>query len=542
MPRIVVLDSIAPEGLQLLQDAEDMQHEVQVGLSGKALQEALANADGAICRSGVRIDAAALEGNRQLKAIVRAGVGTDNIDKQAATRQGVVVMNTPAGNTFSTAEHTFALILALSRNVAPAYQSLCDAQWNRKQYMGTQLAGKTLGIIGLGKIGQEVAKRAQAFQMRVVGYDPFLSNEQAKRLGLELVASVHDMLPELDFLTVHTPLTSETRSLISTDEIERLKPGARLVNCARGGIYDEEALVKGIQSGKLAGVALDVFEEEPCTQHPLFNLPGVLCTPHLGASTDEAQTQVSMEAVELLLNFFRTGEIRHAVNVASIEPSTLLALRGYLDLAFRLGMFLSQWHVGQANTCRLEYRGEVTQEDTHLLTASFCAGLLERALSEDINIINAEMLIQERGIQLVEETHREMGAFSSSITAELSGDSGSHLAAATLFGNNMPRLIRLGTYRLETYLDGNMLLFTHDDVPGIIGTLGSILGQHQVNIAQMTVGRAGDQPGGTAIGALNLDTNPPEPALQELADHPSIRSVQIIELPAAGETPPWLPS
>ena len=292
MPRIVVLDPIAPAGLQLLDAAEDIEYDVQIGLSGPALQQALANADGAICRSGVTIDADSLQDNRSLRAIVRAGVGTDNIDKQAATRQGVVVMNTPTGNTYSTAEHTFALILALSRNVVPAYQSLCAGKWDRKEHIGTQLADKTLGIIGLGKVGQEVAKRAQAFQMRVVGYDPFLSSEQATRLGLELVTQINEMLPEIDYLTVHTPLTPETRALIGADEIELLKPGVRLINCARGGIYDEAALVTGLQSGKLAGVALDVYEEEPCTNSPLFNLPGVLCTPHLGASTDEAQIQI----------------------------------------------------------------------------------------------------------------------------------------------------------------------------------------------------------------------------------------------------------
>ena len=541
MARIVVLDSIAPEGLSLLEQADDMQYDVLTGLTGTALQQALSEADGAICRSGVQIDADALAGNRRLKALVRAGVGTDNIDKQAATRQGVVVMNTPTGNTYSTAEHTFALILAISRNVAPAYQSLCAGEWNRQQYTGTQLADKTLGIIGLGKIGQEVAKRAQAFQMRVVGYDPFLSSEQATRLGLELVTQVDEMLPQVDFLTVHTPLTTETEALIGKREINLLKPGARLINCARGGIYEENALLEGLQNGKLAGVALDVFEEEPCTDNPLYNLPGVLCTPHLGASTDEAQTQVSVEAVQLLLSFFRTGEIRHAVNVAAIEPATLAALRGYLDLSFRLGVFLSQWHPGSANACRLEYRGEVTQEDVHLLTASFCAGLLDQALSEDVNIVNAEVLLRERGIQVTEQSDSEMGAFSSSITAELSGELGSHLAGATLFGNNMSRLIRLGDYRLETYLDGNMLLFTHDDVPGIIGTVGSILGNHQVNIAQMTVGRASEQPGGSAIGALNLDTTPPTEAIVELTDHPSIHSVQVVQLPAAGEIPVWLP-
>lgn len=540
MYRVLVLDSIAPEGLRLLEQAEGIEYEVITGLKGEALREALATADGAVCRSGVQITAEALSGNQRLRAICRAGVGTDNIDKAAATRQGVVVMNTPSGNTISTAEHAFALMLALSRNVAPAHQSLIEGRWDRKNYMGTQLADKTLGIIGLGRIGQEIAQRAKAFGMRLLGYDPFLSSEQAQRLGVELYEQVDQMLPYLDYLTVHTPLTPETRNLIDRPQLEKMRTGVRLINAARGGIYNEAALVEGLKSGKLGGVALDVYEHEPCTDSPLFGMPNVLCTPHLGASTEEAQTQVAIEAVQLMLDYLRTGAIRHAVNMAAVDPKTLADLRGYLDVAYRLGQLMSQWHKKSASECRLTYRGEVAQKDTRLLTSSFCAGLLERAMDAEVNIVNAEVLLRERGIRIEEQRDAEMGAFSSSITVELSGDGQTSIAGGTLFGKHMPRLVRLGDYRLEAYLDGNLLIFTHNDVPGIIGKVGTIFGANQVNIAQMSVGRTSDQQGGAAIGVLNLDGEPPAAAVQEVLGHDDIHQAFFIQLPAAGSLPAWL--
>jgi D-3-phosphoglycerate dehydrogenase len=449
-------------------------------------------------------------------------------------------MNTPAGNTFSTAEHTFTLMLAMSRNVAPAYQSLLDGSWDRASYMGVQLAHKTLGIVGLGRIGTEVARRALAFQMKIIGIDPFLSQEQAEKLGIEIVSTLDELLPRVDYLTVHTPLNDQTRNLISHAEVDKLKPGARLINCARGGIYDETALVRGLESGQLAGVALDVFNEEPCTDNTLFGMPGVICTPHLGATTREAQTQVSQEAVQLLLNFLRTGEIRHAVNMASIDLATLAALSGFLDLTHRLGLFASQWTATGMERCRLIYQGEVASLDTRLLTAAFAAGLLERALDEEINIVNSELLLRERGIQLVEQSQVELGDFSSSITAHLESEGSTFTVSGTLFGQSMPRLIRLGEYRLETYLDGVMLVFSHLDVPGIIGWIGSLLGEENVNIAQMSVGRAGNAPGGKAIGVLNLDAVPPEATLKRLQDHEGIERVQVIQLPASDELPAWL--
>ena len=542
MPRVIVLDNIAQEGLDLLEAADGIEHEVRTGLKGEDLRNALAEYDGAICRSGVKITSESLEGNRRLKAIVRAGVGTDNIDKPTATRLGIIVMNTPAGNTLSTAEHAFTLMLALSRYVAPAYQSLIEGRWDRKSYMGSQLADKTLGIVGLGRIGQEVAKRALAFEMRVIGYDPFLSAERASELGIELVEEVNDMLPRVDYLTVHTPLTPETKNLINMDAIDRMRPGVRVINAARGGIYEESALVAGLKSGKLGGVALDVFENEPCTESPLFGMPGVLCTPHLGASTDEAQTQVAVEAVNLLTSFLTTGEVRHAVNMAAVDPKTLASLRGYLDVAHRLGLLLSQWHGGGISSCQLKYRGDVSQKDTKLLTAAFCAGLLEQALDEEVNIVNSEVLLRERGIKLTEESSSDPGAFSSSIKAIVTSDDQSIAASGTLFGNNMPRLIRLGDYRLEAYLDGNLMIFTHSDVPGIIGSVGMIFGKHQVNIAQMSVGRAGEAPGGSAIGVLNLDDLPSQQAVDEVLQVSGIQSARVIQMPPTGELPPWLQS
>ena len=535
--RILILDPIAQEGLDLLKQS-GIEHEVRTGLKGDALKQALAEFDGAICRSGVTITAESLDGNRRLRAIARAGVGTDNIDKDAATRLGIVVMNTPTGNTLSTAEHTFTLMLALSRRVAEAYATLCKGKWDRKTYMGTQLADKTLGIVGLGRIGQEVAKRAQAFQMRVLGYDPFLSTEQAAKLGITRVEKVRDMLPHIDYLTVHTPLTPETTNLIDREAIELMKPGVRLINCARGGIYNEEALAEGLKAGKLGGVALDVFVDEPNTTSPLLGMPNVLCTPHLGASTEEAQTQVAVEAVELLINYFTKGEVRHAVNMAAIDPQALAAIRGYLNLAHRLGLLMAQWHPAGTSACHLTYRGELTAKNTKLVTSAFCAGLLERALEEDVNIVNAQLLLKERGIRLTEELRADPGAFSSSMSVEVESGGQKFGAAATLFGNDMPRLIRLGDFRLEAYLDGVLLVFTHNDVPGIIGTVGTIFGKHWINIAQMSVGRTG--PGGEAIGVLNLDTLPAQAALDEVLTHKHIQSVRVIDLPPAGLLPRWL--
>jgi len=539
MARIIVLDNLSQEGLDLLASAGNIEYEVRPGLKGEELRDALLKFDGAICRSGVKITADVLEGNRRLKAIARAGVGTDNIDLENATRLGIVVMNTPGGNTVSTAEHTIALMLALSRNIYPAYRSLVDGRWDRKQYMGTQLAGKTLGIIGLGRVGQAVAVRAQTMEMKVLGYDPFLAANRAKELGIETCRSAREMLPQVDYLTVHTPLNDDTRNLIGAEEIALMRRGVRLVNCARGGIFNVEALVEGLKSGHLGGVALDVYESEPCTDSPLFGLPNVLCTPHLGASTEEAQAHVAVEAAELLIDFFTTGAIKQAVNMSPLDPKTLESLRGYLNLAHRLGLLLAQVHRSPPTGCRLEYEGEVAKKDCRLLSAAFAAGLLEHAMESDVNIVNAEILLRERGIELVEQRSSDIGDFSSMITAEVASEERTAVASGTLFGN-MPRLVKKNDFRLESRLEGIMMLFNHRDVPGMIGQIGTIFGKHQVNIADMAVGRGTSEPGGDAVGVLAVDSPPPPEALAEVLALKPLQEAWIVKLPPADKLPAWM--
>ena len=537
--RVIVLDNIAEEGLAKLRAAKNIEFDIKTGLKDEELKFELANYDGAVCRSGVQITAESLEGNSTLKAIVRAGVGTDNIDKPASTRLGIVVMNTPAGNTVSTAEHAIALLLGLSRNIAPAMESLKAGCWDRKKFQGSQVSGKTLGVIGLGRIGQGVAARAKAFGMKIVGFDPFLTGERAKELGIEKVEQVKDLLPEVDYLTVHTPLTPETTNLISHDEVKLLKPGVRLINCARGGIYDNEALIEGLKSGHLGGVALDVYPEEPCTDNPLFHMDNVLCTPHLGANTDEAQVEVAIEAVDLLVNYLSTGEIRSAVNTVSLDPKTLNALRHHLDVAYRLGLLLAQWHGGAIDHCQLEFQGELAEIDSRPLVSAFCAGLIGHIFNE-ANIVNSEMLCRERGIEIVRTANPDHSVFSSMISATVSGDGLKRSATGTLFGKNMPRLVKLDDYQTETFMDGNLMVFDHSDIPGIIGYVGNLLGEEGVNIAQMAVGRNGDKSGGRAIGVLNIDSTTTDGVLEKITKNEAILSAELIQLPAIKELPDWL--
>lgn len=538
LTRIIVLDNIADQGLQMLTDTPGIEFEVRTGLAGDELRQALEGFDGAVCRSGVKITAEALEGNTTLKAIARAGVGTDNIDKVAATRLGIVVMNTPAGNTVSTAEHTMTLLAGLSRHVAAAHASLKAGKWDRGKFKGSQLCGKSLGIIGLGRIGQEVAKRATAFGMNVIGFDPFLSDAQIDNLGIQPASTVRDLLPQIDYLTVHTPLTPETKNLISDDEIGLMKSGVRLINCARGGIYDEAALVKGLESGKLGGVALDVYPEEPCTDSPLFQMDNVLCTPHLGASTHEAQTQVATEAVELLIGYLQRGEIKSAVNTAAIDPKTLSELKGYLNAAYRLGVMLAGWHDGGIETAEIEYLGELSDKDHRVLTSAFCAGLLDKALP-NVNIINAKAIAQDRGIDISTSTSERHESLNGLIRATVRGEGQSRKAAVTVLGKDMPRLMGVGDYRTDAFIDGILLIMSTNDVPGLVGHVGEILGKEDVNITQLAVGRIGKN-GGRAIGVLNLDSPASADALKKVVEFPGIHEVDMIELPGAGEVPEWL--
>ena len=376
--------------------------------------------------------------------------------------------------------------------------------------------------------------------MKVIGYDPFLSAVRAKELGIETCTSPKEMFPLVDYLTVHTPLTDETRNLVDAEAIKTMKKGVRLINCARGGIYNEAALAEAVKSGHVAGVALDVYETEPCTNSPLFGLPGVLCTPHLGASTEEAQTNVAVEAAGLLIDYFTTGSIRQAVNMSTLDGKTLAMLRPYLNVAYRLGLLLAQVDKGTPSRCRMLYRGEVAKKDTRLLSAAFAAGLLEQAMDEDVNIVNAEVLLQERGIELVEERTSDVVSFSSMVTAEVVRGDRVSRASGTVFGNHMPRLVQTGDCDLESYLDGVLMIFVHRDTPGMIGKLGTLFGKHRVNIAQMSVGRQIDKPGGEAVGVMALDSQPPAEALAEVLAIDGVDRAWIVKLPPAKFLPPWM--
>ncbi len=539
--RVLVTDPLAEEGLELLRAEPGLEVVVASKLEPAKLKAMLAEADGIVIRSGTQLTAEVLRDQPRLKAIVRAGVGVDNIDVPTATRQGIVVMNTPGGNTVSTAEHTLALILALSRNVAQANDSLKAGRWDRNKFTGTQLGGKTLGIVGLGRVGLAVARRAQGFDMKVIGFDPFLSAERAAELGIETVSPLDDLWGRCDYISLHTPLSAETRNLIGPEALARMKPSVRIVNCARGGLIDEPALAEALTSGRVAGAAIDVFDPEPPpADHPLVRHPKVLVTPHLGASTEEAQISVAVEAARLLADFFANGRIRFAVNMPTLDRAELDELRLYLDLGRRLGMLHAQMDRGIVKRATIRYRGEVATKNTRLITASFAAGWMESALQDQVNLVNAEVLLKERGIALVEEKSTDPGDFGTMIQTEVETDRKSYVAAGTLFGKQLVRLVALGPYHLDAHLEGNLLVFTHRDVPGLIGFLGTMLGRHKVNIAQMNVGR--EHPGGNAIGVVNLDGPPPAEAIDELRAHPDILSASLIRLPEAGASPPWLAS
>jgi D-3-phosphoglycerate dehydrogenase len=539
MARVFIADDLEAPGLDMLRQA-GIEVDNRPGLKGDDLLAALRAADGVVVRSATKLTADRLENPGKLRVIVRAGVGVDTIDVGAATRKGIVVMNTPGGNTISTAELTLAMMLALARRTpaGDAYVRSNPARWDRKQFMGTQLADKTLGIIGLGRIGREVARRALGLSMKVVGVEPFMTPTTAQQLGIELLPDLATLLPRCDFLTVHTPLTNETRNLIGARELALLPAGARVINCARGGIIDETALVEALQSGHLGGAALDVLvQEPPPADHPLLKFPNVVFTPHLGASTVEAQVSVATEAAGLLIDFLQRGVVGFAVNMAAVDRAGLEEARLYVDLARRLGLLLAQMSQGSIQKAVLSYRGDAARLSTRLLTASFAAGLLEYRLDQMVNIVNAPVLAAERGIEIVEQTSSQKGDFSSALRVDLHTDQRVYTAVGTLFGNQFLRLVQIGPYHLDAYLDGVLLLFHHRDVPGLIGYIGTIFGKHQVNIAQMTVGR--QVPGGEAIAVLNLDNPPPEEALREVRSHPQISSLSVVKLPPIGQMPPW---
>jgi D-3-phosphoglycerate dehydrogenase len=548
MFNVLCRDNLSVAGIKLLQDTPGLNvivnNEKADKLGAAGIRELLREVDGVIIRSDTKMTPEILKDQPRLKIIVRAGVGVDNIDLDAATRAGIVVMNTPAGNTTSTAEHAVTMMMAMSRYIAPADASMKAGKWDKKSFTGTQLAGKTLAVIGLGRIGQSVARRAIGLEMKVVGYDPFLSIEKAAEQGITLYRDIDELLPLCDYLTVHTPGGSETKSLISAERIARMRKGVRLINCARGGIIDETALADALDSGHVAGAALDVFETEPLpADSRLLKTKNLLTTPHLGASTEEAQESVAIEAAEIISGFLIRNEVRHAVNMAPITSTEMADMKAYLDLGRRLGMLLAQQNKSTGvKSAVVNYRGEAASKKTKLITNAFACGLLESALDESVNIVNAELLARERGIEITETTSTEPSDFHTVVQAIVQTDSGELTASGTIFGKQFLRLVRLGKFSIDAYLDGTMLIYRHRDVPGLIGYIGQICGRHQVNIAHMALGRLQNSPGGDSVAILNLDSEPSNEVLDEIKKHPEVTGVEVVKLPKAGAPLPWLVS
>jgi D-3-phosphoglycerate dehydrogenase / 2-oxoglutarate reductase len=537
MPRVLICDKLEAAGLDILKSA-GIELDNRPGLKGEDLIAALRAADGAIVRSSTRITAELLENSDKLRCVVRAGVGVDNIDVPAATRRGVIVMNTPSGNTVSAAEHTIALLLASARHVSAADASMKAGKWDRGKFLGTQVAGKTLGVIGLGRIGREVARRAVGLDMKVIGFDPLVTPEKAAEFGIKAVSTRDELLPRCDFLTLHIPLLPDTKDFIGARELALMPKGARLLNVARGGIVNEQALADALSIGHIAGAGLDVFEVEPTpADSPLLKSPNIVLTPHLGASTVEAQEAVAVEAANLLVDFLTRGVIQCAVNMAAVNRTEMDEMRHFVDLARRLGMFQAQTAQGSIRKSTLQFRGDLAKRNTKLLSAAFTAGLLEKHMADSVNVVNAPVLARERGIEIVTTTSESKGDFANLLHTEVESEQGKFIAAGTLFGDRFLRLVQLGEYRLDSYLDGILMVFPHQDVPGLIGFLGTECGRQGVNIASMNLGRL--KPGGDAVAVLNLDQDPPAAVLKTIAGHPKIKSVMVVKLPPAGEMPVW---
>jgi D-3-phosphoglycerate dehydrogenase len=528
--RIFVSDDVSESGLQPLR-AAGFTVDKQVGLSPDKLTEVLAGYDGLVVRSETKVTSQLMEQLPTLRVIGRAGVGVDNIDVPAATARGIVVMNAPDGNTITTAEHTIALLVALARNVPQANSSLRSGNWERKRFIGVELQGKTLGIVGLGRIGRGVAQRARGLGMSIVAFDPFVSPEQARDLEIEALP-LDEVFARADFVTVHTPLTAETRGIVNAEAFAKMKRGVRIVNCARGGLVDEQALHDAIKAGVVAGAALDVFAQEPPPpDHPLLALSEVIATPHLGASTTEAQEGVAFTVAEQMRDYLLSGALRGAVNVPALGAKELNALQPYITLAESLGRFQAQLVDSAVRGVRLEFAGEIVDFDAAPVTRSFLAGLL-RDVSARVNLVNAFLIAEERGITVTTAYVRAGADSAPAIQSRVISNSGEQTIAGTVFGYGAQaregRITEINGFRIEATPHGHMLVMRNHDVPGVIGRVGTILGERGINISHFHLGRR--ERGGEAMAVIEVDARVDKETLTQLRSLDEVISATEIEL------------
>ncbi len=526
--KILVADKLSQVGLDYL-EAQQVDYDVKTGLSGDELAATIGDYDGIIIRSGAKLTADVLARSGKLRAIARAGVGVDNVDLPTATSRGIIVMNTPGGNTVSTAELAVTLMMALSRKIVPAAMSLLEGRWDRKLYQGTQLAGKTLGVIGLGRIGRTVAQIAMALGMRVVGYDPMLTAAAVPE-GVEFAAEVDELYKVADYITVHVPKTDATKGMIGAAEMAMMKPTARLINAARGGIIDEKALLDALEAGTVAGAALDVYTAEPPDSADLRKLiehPHVVAVPHLGASTEEAQEGVALEAAEIILEALRGGEIRNAVNISG---GTKLpeSLRPYAELLSRMGTLLTNITPGAIQKVEVVYRGEIAHQNMSGVTTALTIGLLKPVLGNELNLVNAPVLARERGIAIETITSDRVRDFANLVQVAVTTDKCTRTAVGAIFGHKFPRVVAIDGHRMEMIPEGDVVICFNDDQPGVIGKVGDAFGEAGVNIASMTFGRR--KATNKAVLALNLDAQPPASVLDELRAMPFMNEAYSVRL------------
>ncbi len=524
--KVLVSDPLAEEGIKILRE-RGLAVDVKTKLPPDELKKIVGDYSALIVRSGTKVTADIIGACKNLKVIGRAGVGIDNVDLEAATKQGIVVMNTPGGNTISTAEHTLSMLLSLARNIPQANISMKHGEWNRKKFLGVEISGKCLGIIGLGRIGAEVAKRVLSFGMRVIAYDPFLSTKKAQQHEIELV-ELEEIFKRSDFITVHTPLSSETKHVLSKKQFHQMKKGVKILNCARGGIIDEKALYEAIKEGIVSGAALDVFEKEPPKDNPLVGLDCVIMTPHLGASTEEAQVNVAVDVAQQVADFLEGKSIRNAVNFPCLEGEACKIIEPYIRLAEKLGSLQVQIISGHINKVSIKYGGEIVNHEVAPITIALIKGLLSHILQESVNYVNAPIIAQERGITVSETKVSETEQFANLISVEVETNKEKCFVAGTLFTKSNPRIVMINEFYIDAIPEGHIIITHNVDRTGIVGQIGTILGDNNINIAAMNFGRT--KPGGESIIVLNIDSEVSEEILDKIRNSKNILEAKLIKL------------
>src|ERR1700754_4885378 len=536
-PKVLISDALSPAAVQIFKDrGVEVDFQPKLGADKEKLAELVGQFDGLAIRSATKVSPKILEKAKSLKVIGRAGIGVDNVDIPAATAKGVIVMNTPFGNSITTAEHAISLMLALARQIPEADVSRRAGTWEKNKFMGVEIFGKTLGVIGCGNIGSIVADRGVGLRMKVVAYDPFLSPERAVDLGVEKV-ELDELLRRADFITLHTPLTDKTKNIIDAAALKKTKKGVRVVNCARGGLVDEAALAEALKSGHVAGAAFDVFVEEPATANPLFNLPNVVCTPHLGASTSEAQENVALQIAEQMSDYLLRGAITNAINFPSISAEEAPKLKPFIALAERLGLFAGQLTETGLKKVQISYEGTVAQMKVKALTSAAVAGLL-RPILQDINVVSAPIVAKERGIVVEEMTREGHCDYESLITVTVETERGPRGISGTVFADGRPRIVDIKGIRMDAEFGPSMIYITNLDKPGFIGTFSSTLGEAGINIATFHVGR--EAPGGNAIALIEIDGELPTDVLAKVEALPQVQSAKTLKfdpLPPSSSTP-----